>query len=258
MTDGAPTAGDRVLIVSPTYCEADNVGEFLSRVRPQLPRADILVVDDASPDGTAALVEGLAGQLGQISVLHRPGKGGLGAAYRAGFAQGLSEGYDILVEMDADLSHDPAMLASLVDAAAGGVDLVIGSRYVDGGSTPNWPLVRRVISRVGCRYASFALNIPVRDATAGFRAYRAPALRAVDSEHTLANGYAFQIELAYRLVQRGATIQEMPIVFRDRQRGVSKMSLWIAVEAMLLVTRWGIADLFRGRRYRRGAGIGDT
>jgi dolichol-phosphate mannosyltransferase len=158
--------------------------------------------------------------------------------------------------MDADHSHDPSVLPSLVEGAARGVDLVIGSRYVDGGSTPNWPLVRRVISRVGCRYASFALNIPVRDATAGFRAYRAAALRAVDYEHTLANGYAFQIELAYRLVQLGATVEEIPITFRDRQRGVSKMSLWIATEAMLLVTRWGLSDLFRGRRYRRGPGVG--
>ena len=188
MTAGEPARPGRVLIVSPTYCEAENVVEFLGRVREQLPSADILVVDDASPDGPAAMVEEVAGRLGQIRVLHRPGKGGLGAAYRAGFAQGLGEGYDILVEMDADLSHDPAVLPSLVASAADGVDLVIGSRYVDGGSTPNWPLVRRVISRVGCRYASFALHLPLRDATAGFRAYRAPALRAVDSEHTLANG----------------------------------------------------------------------
>lgn len=246
------TTAERVLVVSPTYCEAENIDEFLARVRAELPTADVLVVDDGSPDGTAARAEECGNRLGQISVLRRDTKEGLGAAYRAGFTQGLAEGYGIIVEMDADLSHDPMMLPPLIGAIGDGADLAIGSRYVAGGSTPNWPLVRRVISRVGCRYAAFALHIPVRDATSGFRAYRAEALRSARYEHTLANGYGFQIELAYRLVQLGAKVVELPIVFTDRVRGISKMSLWIAVEAMVLVTRWGLSDLVRGRRWRRG------
>lgn len=242
----------RVLVISPTYCEAENIEEFLRRVRGGLADADILVVDDASPDGTADLVEQIGAQLGRVEVLRRTGKQGLGPAYRAGFAEGIRRGYDVLVEIDADLSHDPAELEAFMAAIADGADLVIGSRYVRGGSIPHWPLVRRVISRVGCAYAAFALHVGLHDVTSGYRAYRSEVLQAVGYEHTRANGYAFQIELAYRLVQCGATVVELPIAFTDRTRGISKMSLGIAIEAMVLLTRWGLTDLVRGRRWRRG------
>lgn len=245
------TPPQRVLVVSPTYCEAENVEEFLKRVRTGLPDADILVVDDASPDGTADLVERIGAELGRVEVVRRPGKEGLGPAYRAGFSEGIRRAYDVLVEIDADLSHDPSELGAFMAAIADGADLVIGSRYVDGGSIPHWPLVRRVISRVGCAYAGFALNVGLRDVTSGYRAYRSEVLQAVAYEHTRANGYAFQIELAYRIVQAGYRVDEVPIVFTDRVRGTSKMSKGIAIEAMLLVTRWGLIDLVRGRRWRR-------
>lgn len=241
----------RVLVISPTYCEAENVGEFLRRVRSALPDADVLVVDDASPDGTAELAEQLGTELGRIEVLRRPEKQGLGPAYRAGFAEGIRRGYGVLVEIDADLSHDPAELETFMAAIEDGADLVIGSRYVRGGSIPHWPFVRRAISRVGCAYAAFALHVGLRDVTSGFRAYRSDVLQAVGYEHTRANGYAFQIELAYRIVQADYRVVELPITFTDRVRGISKMSKGIALEAMLLVTGWGLSDLVRGRRWRR-------
>jgi dolichol-phosphate mannosyltransferase len=237
----------RTLVVVPTYCEADNISELLQRVRFAMPDADVLVVDDGSPDGTADLARRLGQDAGQITVLDRPRKMGLGAAYRAGFAVGLERGYDVLVEMDADLSHDPAALPLLVDAVNGGAALAIGSRYAEGGSIPNWTRRRRWLSRWGNRYAAFALGISIRDATSGFRAYAADALRRAGYERTRANGYAFQIELTRRVARTGAIV-EIPIVFSDRTRGESKMSLKITSEAMLLVTGWGLADRVRGRR----------
>ena len=238
----------RTLVVTPTYIEAENITEFLTKLRAAVPDADVLVVDDNSPDGTGDLAEQAAKELGQIEVMHRPGKSGLGVAYRAGFAWGLERGYQVLVQIDADLSHDPAVLPTLLSALDDGADLVIGSRYVPGGSVPHWPMHRRALSRYGNWYTSFALRTGVKDATAGYRAYRAEMLRKVRYDTTRAVGYGFQIELAYRVWRAGGRIVEVPITFTDRTRGHSKMSARIAAEELLLVTWWGIRD--RVRRHR--------
>lgn len=237
----------RTLVITPTYDEAVNIEEFLRRTRAALPDADILVVDDGSPDGTADLAERLGKELGHVDVLRRTEKSGLGEAYRAGFARGIERGYEVLIEIDADLSHDPAVLPNLTGAVEHGADLAIGSRYVPGGATPNWPWYRRALSRYGSRYSALVLRLRVRDLTAGYRAYRASALRTIDYGTTRANGYGFQIEMTYRLAIKGGRIVEVPIVFTDRVRGTSKMSGRIAVEAILLVTWWGIRDLFKQR-----------
>ena len=239
----------RTLIVVPTYCEADNITELLQRVRYAKPDADVLVIDDGSPDGTASLVRQMADELGKIAVVERPHKMGLGDAYRTGFTVGLENTYDVLVEMDADLSHDPAGLPLLVDAVEQGADLAIGSRYIEGGSIPTWRRRRRLLSRWGNRYAAFALGLPITDATSGYRAYRADALRNSNFNTTRANGYAFQIELARRIARSGNVV-DIPIVFSDRTRGRSKMSLRIAAEAMVLVTWWGFLDIAHGRRWQ--------
>ncbi len=241
----------RTLVVMPTYDEAENVEEVLGLVRRTVPDADVLVVDDNSPDGTADLAERAGDRLGQISVLRRAGKQGLGSAYRAGFAYGLAEGYDVMVEMDSDLSHDPLALPSLLSPLGQGADLVIGSRYVPGGSIPDWSLHRRLLSRWGNRYAGFILGLAVRDATAGYRAYRSRTLAALDLESVKAEGYGFQIEMAYRVANRGGRIVEVPISFSDRLRGKSKMSGTIVLEALILVTWWAVRDRVL-RRSRAG------
>ena len=238
----------RTLIIIPTYLEAENIDEVLRRVRAAVPPADVLVVDDSSPDGTADLARETADEVGQIDVLVQPGKGGLGVAYRAGFAHGFTNGYDVVVQMDADFSHDPAALPELLGQIDRGVDVVIGSRYVAGGSIPNWPRTRRLLSRVGNLYASTVLGLKVRDATAGFRAYRASVLETVVAGATRATGYGFQVELAYRAHRLGARIVEVPITFNDRVRGASKMSWHIIGEAMGLVTWWGLRDRLLRRR----------
>ena len=243
----------RALVVVPTYLEAPNIGEVLARIRAALPTADVLVVDDNSPDGTGALAEAAAAELGQIEVLHRPSKDGLGPAYRAGLGLGLDRGYDVLVQMDADLSHDPATLPALVGAIEGGADVAIGSRYVPGGSIPHWPWHRRALSRYGNAYTGAALRTGVADATSGFRAYRATMLKAIDLADTRATGYGIQIEIAYRMSGAGATITEIPIAFTDRTRGASKMSLKIIGEEMLLVTWWGVKDRVRRTPAPQGA-----
>jgi dolichol-phosphate mannosyltransferase len=242
----------RVLVVVPTYQEVDNIEELLRRVRQSVPAANVLVVDDGSPDGTADLALEIGEELEQVDVLRRDRKEGLGAAYRAGFARGLDQGYDVLVQMDADLSHDPGALPSLL-APLDHADLVVGSRYVPGGSIPHWPTRRRALSRYGNRYATAVLGLGIRDATSGFRAYKADTLRVIDVEHSTATGYGFQVELAYRAVQRGCRVVEVPIVFVDRVRGNSKMSSRIIAEAMWGVTVWGINDRFR-RPAANGAG----
>jgi dolichol-phosphate mannosyltransferase len=232
----------RALVVLPTFQEAGNIRRALAGLRAAVPDASILVVDDNSPDGTAALAEEIGRELGSIDVLRRTGKNGLGSAYRAGFAHGLDEGFDVLVEIDADGSHDPAVLPTLLAAVADGADLAIGSRYVPGGSTPEWPAIRRAVSVIGNRYAAFVLGLDVRDATAGFRAYRAEILRKLDLPAMRADGYGFQVEMAYRIARLGGSIVELPIEFKDRVEGDSKMSWLIVAEALVLVTSWAVRD----------------
>lgn len=241
----------RPLVVLPTYNEAENIADVLGLVRTHLPQAAILVVDDGSPDGTADIAERLDATLGGIEVLRRPGKLGLGSAYRDGFAHGLAAGFDVLIEMDSDLSHPPEVLPALVAAVEHGADLAIGSRYVPGGSIPNWAWHRRKLSRWGNRYAGAMLGLGVRDATAGFRAYQASILRAIHVEDVRADGYAFQIEMAYAVARAGGRIVEVPIAFVDRVRGTSKMSGRIVVEALVLVTGWAVRDRLLRRRVRR-------
>jgi dolichol-phosphate mannosyltransferase len=235
----------RVLVVVPTYNERENVEILVPAVRATIPLADVLVVDDDSPDGTGDVAARLADRLGQIDVIHRPGKQGLGSAYRAGFEYGLDRGYDVVVSMDVDLSHDPEVLPELLRLIDAGADAVIGSRYVPGGATADWPWHRRVLSRWGNRYTSFVLQLRVRDCTSGYRAYRAAALKEIDPGTTTAEGYAFLTELVRRLVRADLRVIETPIVFRDRRYGTSKMSGRIVAESMWLVTTWAIRDVVR-------------
>jgi len=241
------------LVIIPTFEEAENIETVLRRVRCAAPTVDVLVVDDNSSDGTAVRAEAVAEELGQISVLRRKHKDGLGSAYRTAFGYGIVRGYDVLVEMDADLSHDPEALPALIEEAEHGADLVIGSRYVPGGATPAWPFRRRALSRLGNKYAAFALGLDASDVTSGFRAFRADALRRISFETTHAAGYAFQIELAYRVAQADGRIAQVPIVFTDRTMGTSKMSGLITFEALALVTWWAIRDRVFGRGRRSAA-----
>jgi dolichol-phosphate mannosyltransferase len=243
----------RTLVIIPTYLEADNISEVLRRVRASVPHVDILVVDDSSPDGTADLAKATNEEVGQVEVLVRPDKGGLGVAYRAGFEHGFEHDYEVVVQMDADLSHDPASLPELLGGIDAGADVAIGSRYVKGGNIPHWPWQRRVLSRIGNLYASTALGLGVRDATSGFRAYRVTTLRSIQAGATKATGYGFQVELAYRAHRQGARIVEVPITFMDRVRGESKMSWHIIGEAMSLVTWWSFRDRVVGKLRRRPA-----
>jgi dolichol-phosphate mannosyltransferase len=238
----------RALVVLPTYNEAANIETVLRRTRASLPDGGVLVVDDGSPDGTAEIAERVGKELGGIEVLRRSEKAGLGSAYRAGFAWGLDRGFEAMVEMDADLSHDPAALPELVGPLADGYDLVIGSRYVPGGSIPNWQRHRYLLSRGGNWYAATVLGLHVTDSTSGFRAYRAEALARLDLERIRADGYGFQIEMCYRIVQHGGRVAEVPIRFVDRVEGESKMSAHIVVEALGLVTWWGAGRLVRRLR----------
>jgi len=238
----------RVLVIVPTYNEAENIRQVLARIRESLPQAGILVVDDGSPDGTADLAEEVAPELGEVQVMRRAAKSGLGSAYRAGFAWGLAEGYEACVEMDADFSHDPAALKDLVAPLESGYEVSIGSRYIPGGSIPNWSRSRHLLSWGGNRYASAMLGLGVNDSTAGFRAYAATVLRRLDLDRVRAEGYGFQIEMTYRAKQAGAAITEVPIRFVDRVAGESKMSGAIVVEALGLVTWWGLGRAWRGLR----------
>lgn len=248
-----------VLVVLPTYNEVDNITSILDGIRDVAPGVDMLVVDDGSPDGTADRVRWVARRMPGLHLLGRTSKDGLGAAYRAGFAWGLDRGYDVLVEMDADASHRPEDLSSLIDAVTLGADLAIGSRYVEGGVIPKWKLSRRMLSRGGNRYASAMLGIGVNDATSGFRAYRSSLLHQIGFAQPSsasgaggrgANGYGFQIEGAWRAVRSGARVIEVPIRFEDRAAGESKMSKAIVVEALRLVTRWGLGERVTRARTR--------
>ncbi len=233
-----------VTVVIPTYNERENLDSIVTAVIRYGYR--VLVVDDDSPDGTGELADSLASRHELVGVVHRASKQGLGRAYARGFNEAMGGGSTILCEMDADFSHDPAALPLLIEAVDRGADLAIGSRYVEGGSTPDWPLHRRILSKGANTYAKLMLRVPVQDATAGFRAFRKEALKRLHPETCLASGYAFQVEMAWRAVQEGMRIEEVPIMFRDRRAGKSKMGLPIVLEAMWLVTKWGVT-----RRERR-------
>jgi dolichol-phosphate mannosyltransferase len=235
---------DRVTVVLPTYNERENLSDIAAAITTHGYR--LLVVDDSSPDGTGEIADEMARANPAISVLHREKKEGLGPAYRAGFDRALADGAETVIEMDADFSHDPADLPRLVEAVEQGADLAIGSRYVPGGSTPDWPWSRRFISKGGNLYARIMLGIPTRDATAGFRAFRAEALRVLSYENAEASGYGFQVEMAMRAHGAGMKVVEVPISFKDRTRGTSKMGTGIVLEAMGLVTVWGFKRLCGG------------
>src|SRR3954465_11961523 len=242
----------KTLVVLPTYNESATVAEVLRRIRASATDTiDVLVVDDNSPDGTADLADALAAEGGGIEVLRRPAKAGLGSAYREGFKLGLARGYEALVEMDADLSHDPSGLADLPAEIEGGADIVIGTRYMPGGRIPDWSWHRRAISRAGNLYARRMLGLAARDATSGYRAYHRRALERVNLTAVRADGYGFQIEMAYKVARAGGLLAEVPIEFRDRTLGRSKMSSRIVVEALVLVTWWGLSGRYRARQKRR-------
>ncbi|WP_169946058.1 polyprenol monophosphomannose synthase [Microbispora sp. H11081] len=242
---------ERVLVIVPTYNERENLPMITRRLREALPDVHLLVADDNSPDGTGRIADELAEADDHIHVLHRTSKQGLGAAYIAGFRWGLAEGYDVLVEMDADGSHQPEELHKLLDAVAQGADLAIGSRWVPGGRTVNWPVSRELLSRGANTYVRLVLGIPVRDATAGFRAYRAATLEKIGLDDVESQGYCFQVDLTLRTVRQGLRVQERPITFVERTVGSSKMSRRIIIEAFWRVAVWGVtglADRFRPRR----------
>jgi dolichol-phosphate mannosyltransferase len=237
LSEGYPGVG-RVLVVIPTYNEAENIRIITDRLRRAVPTADVLIADDNSPDGTGAIADELAAADPQIHVLHRPGKAGLGAAYLAGFALAYERSYDAVVEMDADGSHAPEELPRLLDALAE-ADVVLGSRWVRGGKVLNWPFHRYLISQVGNLYTRLALGMPLRDATGGYRAYRLAALDKMEIETVASQGYCFQVDLAWRAHRNGFRVVEVPITFAERERGASKMSSAIVREALWRVTVWG-------------------
>ncbi|HKB30515.1 MAG TPA: polyprenol monophosphomannose synthase [Streptosporangiaceae bacterium] len=246
---GADAFTGRVVVIIPTYNERDNLRPITARVRSAVPSADVLVVDDSSPDGTGEAADELAAADDQLHVLHRGVKAGLGAAYIAGFQWALDRGYDAMVEMDADGSHQPEELPRLL-AALDDADAVIGARWVPGGRVTNWPKSREMLSRGANTYARIMLSIPLHDATAGYRAYRATTLRKIGLDHVESQGYCFQIDLSLRAIQAGLKVVEVPITFVDRTSGASKMSNAIVREAFWRVTQWGVSS--RLHKHRRG------
>jgi dolichol-phosphate mannosyltransferase len=224
-----------VLVIVPTYNERENLPQIVAAVHEHLPEADVLVVDDNSPDGTGAVADDLAAKDSKVHVLHRPGKQGLGTAYVAGFKWALARDYQFLFEMDCDFSHDPKYLPIMLARARAGADLVLGSRYVDGGGTVNWGPMRKFISRGGSLYARTILGVGVRDLTGGFKCFRRATLEKLDLDSVSAQGYGFQIEMTYRAVKHGLRVEEVPIIFVDRRVGQSKMSKKIFLEALTLV-----------------------
>ena len=243
MTDHDARTSDpgKVLVIIPTYNEKENLPLILDRVRAATPEVDILVVDDGSPDGTGALADERAAADPKIQVMHRTSKDGLGAAYLAAFAWGLERGYDVLVEMDADGSHAPEQLPRLL-GALGHADLVIGSRYVPGGSVVNWPKRREFLSKGANLYARLALGAKVKDITAGYRAYKAEVLGKLALGEVESRGYCFQVDMGWRTIQAGFRVAEVPITFTEREHGVSKMSGDVMGEAFFKILRWGIAS----------------
>jgi len=226
---------NRALVCIPTYNEAENIEPITQAVLEAEPRVDILIVDDNSPDGTGKIANTLAAREPRIRVLHREKKEGLGRAYLAAFRWAMAEGYTYIIEMDADFSHDPKYLPQFVDAAEGGADLVLGSRYVSGGGTVNWGTGRKLISRGGSLYARTILGVKVRDLTGGFKCFNRRVLESIGLDEVKSSGYAFQIELTYRTLKKGFTVQEIPIIFEDRRVGHSKMSKKIFMEAVTMV-----------------------
>ncbi|HEX6522676.1 MAG TPA: polyprenol monophosphomannose synthase [Streptosporangiaceae bacterium] len=237
----------RIAVIIPTYNERDNIILITAGVRSVVPAADLIIVDDNSPDGTGEIADDLAAADKHIHVLHRRAKAGLGAAYVAGFRVALDQGYDTIVEMDADGSHQPEELPKLLTALAR-ADIALGSRWVPGGVTLNWLKSREILSRAGNAYARIMLSIPLRDMTGGYRAYRAAALQKIGPENVESVGYCFQIDMARRAVQAGLSVAEVPITFVDRTYGTSKMSKAIVGEALWRVTKWGVAGRLRSRR----------
>jgi len=230
----------RVLTIIPTYNELESLPKTLGRLRAAVPASDVLVVDDNSPDGTGQLADSIAAADNQVHVLHRKGKEGLGAAYIAGFRWGLDAGYDVLVGMDADGSHQPEQLPALLEAVDQGADLAVGSRWVKGGSVGSWPLYRQAISRTGSTYARIMLGLKIKDVTGGYRAFRRTTLEKLNLDQVDSVGYGFQVDLAWRVAKMGLNIVERPITFVERELGASKMSGNIVVEAMVNVTKWGL------------------
>jgi len=251
MKAGSVRAADgfaaRVVVIIPTYNERDNLPPIAARVRSAVPGADLLVVDDNSPDGTGQAADELAAADNQIQVLHRRAKAGLGAAYIAGFQWALDHGYETMVEMDADGSHQPEELPRLL-SALDDADVVLGSRWMPGGKVINWPRSREILSRGGNTYARLMLGIPLHDATGGYRVYQATTLTKLGLDNVQSQGYCFQIDLALRVVQAGLKVVEVPITFVERTRGASKMSKAIVCEALWRVTLWGIADRLHKHR----------
>ena len=245
MSGGYPGVG-RVLVVIPTYNEAENIRIIVDRLRKAVPAVDALIADDNSPDGTGRIADDLAAADSAVHVLHRAGKQGLGMAYLAGFAWAKEHDYDAVVEMDADGSHAPEELPRLLDALAE-ADMVMGSRWVSGGTVVNWPLHRLILSRGGNLYVRLALRMPIKDATGGFRAYRAATLRRLDLSNIESAGYCFQIDMTLRVLQAGLVLIEVPITFVERERGTSKMSNAVIREAFFRVAQWGIMARLHGR-----------
>ncbi len=242
------TGPRRAIVCLPTYDERENLEPILRAILAAAPEVDVLVIDDSSPDGTGALADAFAAHEPRVNVLHRAGKEGLGKAYLAGFAWALERGYDLVLEMDADFSHDPAHLPALLGAARE-ADLVLGSRYVPGGGTRNWGLGRRLLSRGGSLYARTILGVRVRDLTGGFKCFRREVLEAIDLASVECSGYAFQIELTYRALRRGFRVVEVPIVFADRRVGLSKMSRRIVLEAIRKVWSIRASPFARGEQH---------
>ena len=253
MKSSVPPALERICVCVPTYNEVGNLEMIVGRIRAAVPQADVLVLDDNSPDGTGPLADRLAAADPKVHVLHRAGKEGLGPAYLAGFRWAGERGYDAVVEIDADGSHQPEQLPTLLAAAQAGADVVIGSRWVPGGSVHNWPLHRRALSVGANTYARLALGIPVHDATAGYRVYRLSALREMDTDQVASQGYCFQVDLTLRALDRGLRVVEIPVAFVEREVGTSKMDDAIVREAAVRVGVWGVQR--RGRQLRERLGV---
>jgi len=240
VSDPTPTGREKILVIIPTYNESENIERIVTRTRDAVPQAHILIADDNSPDGTGKIADALAAAEDHVHVMHRLGKEGLGAAYLAGFEWGINAGYDMLVEMDADGSHQPEQLPRLLDAMSD-ADLVLGSRWVRGGEVVNWPRSREILSRGGNLWTRIALGIPLKDATGGYRVFRRQALLGLGLDNVSSAGYCFQVDLAWRALKAGYRVVEVPITFIEREFGDSKMNKSIVAEALVRTTAWGIA-----------------